>query len=191
MTNICILCAVCLVRFFLLQAVDCFPCFYSCLRLHCNQPVRVPMNNIRWRTHQSHVWWCLAMCCKHFWETLYPRYASFTLKLRCFFFFLSISNLTIEATYRVSALCHRNVRRGNMRRFWAKNFTQLSPTWTSSCRQTTALNTSPGTWPATPRGWHKMCKRILPHQSIRLHCLHLLFLFYHINIIILILIFII
>lgn len=47
---------------------------------------------------------------------------------------------------------YRSVKKGNTRRFWVRSSTQLWPTSTSFSLQKTALTTSPGTWPATPRG---------------------------------------
>lgn len=62
-------------------------------------------------------------------------------------------------------LCGRNEKKENTRRFWARSSTPLSSTSTSSCRSSTALSTSPGTWRATPRG----CKQ---HHHTRLNFAH-------------------
>lgn len=57
------------------------------------------------------------------------------------------------ALWRVSLWLHRNGKKGNMRKSWVKSSTLLWPTLISSSLQTIASTTSPGTWPATPRGY--------------------------------------
>lgn len=55
-----------------------------------------------------------------------------------------------------------------MRRFWVKNSTQLWSTSTSSSHQKTASTTSPGTWPATPRGPDSLLSSVSDIQLLSL-----------------------
>lgn len=75
---------------------------------------------------------------------------------------------TIDRLWVVFLFLYRSVKKGSTRRFWVRSSTQLWSTSTSSSLQKTALTTSPGTWPATPRGSDSLPSSVLNIQQLSL-----------------------
>lgn len=75
---------------------------------------------------------------------------------------------TLDRLWVVVLFLYRSVKRGSTRRFWVRSSTQLWSTSTSSSLRKTALTTSPGTWPATPRGSDSLPSSVLNIQKLSL-----------------------